>query len=119
MSPKMLGERIAALHPAPAARLSRRFAADHGQVLPLVEGRAVDVQGDPAPRLGVHEPSRDTKRRNQRLVGQTVLDELGDGEDGEGRGVLAKRSERSAMRAIEPSSFMISQMTPAGVRPAR
>ena len=53
---------------------------------------------------------------HQALGLQAVLDEVGDGDDDAGRARSAKRS-RSGMRAIVPSSFMISQITPAGVQP--
>ena len=54
---------------------------------------------------------------HQALGLQPVLDQVRDGDDQQA--VLFGEDPRSGMRAMDPSSFMISQMTPAGVRPAR
>ena len=50
------------------------------------------------------------------LVAQPVVDEVGDRDDLEA--VQRSEASRSGMRAIVPSSFMISQITPAGFSPA-
>ncbi|MEZ4393520.1 MAG: hypothetical protein R3A48_20820 [Polyangiales bacterium] len=44
------------------------------------------------------------------------MNEVLDGD--EGRSWASENCSRSVMRAMEPSSFMISQITPAGLRPA-
>ncbi len=50
------------------------------------------------------------------LVAQPVADQLGNGQDEEA--VLRQNGIKSGTRAISPSSRMISQMTPEGLRPA-
>ena len=51
------------------------------------------------------------------LVAPAVVDQIGDADHLDGRARVANRSS-CGMRAIVPSSFMISQITAAGYRPA-
>ena len=57
-----------------------------------------------------------TARADQALAPQAIRDQVRDADDHDA--VLARELSRSGMRAIVPSSFMISQITPAGARPA-
>ena len=50
---------------------------------------------------------------HQGLGEEAIANQVRDGQDAEV--VLAAKASRSGIRAMVPSSFMISQMTPAGV----
>jgi hypothetical protein len=100
------------VHPHQHVRLSRDLAVDQRDVLRAVDVVPVADDGELAevgrnPRLG--HPV------DQLLGLQPVGDELGHGDEGEpSRSAIAWRSAR---RAMVPSGFRISQITPAGTSP--
>ena len=81
----------------------------------LLVGHLGAVGDDPE----VAEPRREARRGDpldEPLVVHPVPDDVGHRDDRDA--VLLGEARRSGTRAIVPSSFMISQMTAAGIRPA-
>ena len=120
------------LHECASRRASSRSITDSGSCTRT----SVSVSGEIGPRTSARcvasdelvavddQPERAVQRRerplgdalDQPLGAAAVVDEVGDRADLEA--VLPREVDQSGSRAISPSSFMISQITAAGVRPA-
>ena len=86
-------------------------AFDQRHMLGRVDGGGIDLEVERAAKGALDLGLGDDL--DEMIVAQPVGDQVGDGARSSAHGVAAK-AIRSGSRAMVPSSFMISQITPAG-----